>query len=90
MRAYQIISDGKNADRIKHSYLIGRLKLMDKTGFNFENTLENDISTAENNVTNRGRIAGKVVMWLINTKSQKNKLSVNMHSDLKIYKCLHN
>lgn len=65
---------------------------MDKTGFNFENTLENDISTAENNVTDRGRIAGKVVMWLINTKSQKNKLSVtgNMHSDLKIYKCLHN
>lgn len=68
MRAYQIISDGKNADRIKHSFLIGRLKLMDKTGFNFENTLENDISTAENNVTHRGRIAGKVIMWFVREK----------------------
>lgn len=52
--------------------------------------LENDISTAESNVTHRGLITGKVVMWLINTKSQKNKLMVNVHSDLKIYKCLHN
>lgn len=49
-----------------------------------------DISTAESAATRTERIAGKAVMWLINTQSHKNNLMVHVHKELKINKYLHN